>query len=1018
MSNALDHLKTRVILELTKDLAQADSASIPDLITKSLGSCAPLLKANRAFIFLLDELKQQFSVAFEWKAAGLVSVKKSLQNLPFTDYALWGKFADHAKPFQVSDTENIPDIYAHDNMLFREISCKAFVQKPFTQKNQVTGFISFSSSQRGIHWNEEDQEFLSIIAELIQALLQKYNPSEEPFTLCPKESSPPEVSAKPATEVKTREIYTSITENLSFGSALFNTEKNQFVFVNPKLAEFFQLSTHRELLNREIFRYFKKGGYNPADFFAPDTRQNEKDFSLKVHNRVLNGYVNPVKNSPLVILTVFDISPFAFFEQAEKKFNKQLRVLSEAAIELMTTKHEDLFSFIGEVAYTLLDDPVVIVNQYHKEEGFLQTVYVKGMSLPVKTIAQLLGKHPLHKKYPLEVHGEPYQALMDTRISEVTGGIEELALGTVAAPVASKIEKILQVQRFYSCGLHTHNQLYGTMSLLLRSKEDPNFYILETFTRMVSNALHAHYISEQLHKTTQILSEATKIARIGYWQYDMSTQKLTISKQLFKSFNNLEAESSQDLELPMDHFLKKYVRKEDVYPLKEKLNLAQKNRHIENYTIDLEWTLKRPHQSPLQIYTRGVVQNNNIITGIAQDITLRRRAEKNLWESESKFLSLIGQSHDGIIIIQDDGLITEWNVKAEEITGYTAQMVSGKYAWDIESEVLFDPALRRKHPQQPRKKLQKKFFDFFKTKSQKAPFSTSITIKTRSGELKHLAISSFIFKADQHRYLCLIIKDTTVEQEKREKEKQQEISHKTAQAKELFLDNMSHEMRTPLSGIIGMTDMLSHTPLNTQQAEMLKVVKESSDSLLELVSNIHEISRIDIDRIVLYDKVFDPGLLLERTASIFRASALQKSITLEVQNAIPESIRLTGDEFRLHQVLTNLIANAIKFTPGQGRITLKAHVRYLDSQRVELTLKIQDTGIGIAPEKIPYIFDKFVQADASYTRAHDGAGIGLYICRELIERMGGKIGLHSKLDQGSEFWIRLTFPFEEEHPSP
>jgi len=280
--------------------------------------------------------------------------------------------------------------------------------------------------------------------------------------------------------------------------------------------------------------------------------------------------------------------------------------------------------------------------------------------------------------------------------------------------------------------------------------------------------------------------------------------------------------------------------------------------------------------------------------------------------------------------------------------------------------------------------------------------------------VRYLAVTSFVFNANRSKYLCRISKDITLEKEKQEREKEIEIMQKTAKAKDLFMDNMSHEMRTPLGGIIGMTDILLNTRMNAQQTDMLKIVKESSDSLLELISNIHELSRLEASGVVLQQKPFRLQVMMEKIISIFKASAMQKSIELVLTNHTQSNVRVVGDEFRLRQVIGNLVGNALKFTPPGGKVELTVDAQPIDDKTMELKFDIKDTGIGIEENKIPFMFEKFVQADSSYTREYEGVGIGLSICRELIRLMGGDIGVESQHRKGSVFWIKVCLAFQDD----
>jgi len=288
--------------------------------------------------------------------------------------------------------------------------------------------------------------------------------------------------------------------------------------------------------------------------------------------------------------------------------------------------------------------------------------------------------------------------------------------------------------------------------------------------------------------------------------------------------------------------------------------------------------------------------------------------------------------------------------------------------------------------------------------------SRGFVVDRGGGKRRHLTVSNFVFHVGERRYVCRISTDTTAAYEKKEEQKQQEILNRIDQAKSLFLDNMSHEMRTPLSGVIGMTDLLMRSGLNPTQKELLDVVKDSSDSLLKLIGNIHQLALIDARGVVLKSEVFEFDALIESTVNMFKAAAYQKNIAIGIDIAEGSVTQLRGDTLRLQQVLTNLIANAIKFTPEGGKVWVKASSLPYKQEALCLEIKVGDTGIGIAEDQIPLLFKRFYQVDSSYTREHDGAGIGLAISKELIDLMAGEMYVESEVGIGSVFTLRLVLP--------
>ena len=225
-------------------------------------------------------------------------------------------------------------------------------------------------------------------------------------------------------------------------------------------------------------------------------------------------------------------------------------------------------------------------------------------------------------------------------------------------------------------------------------------------------------------------------------------------------------------------------------------------------------------------------------------------------------------------------------------------------------------------------------------------------------------------------------------------------------AKSEFLANMSHEIRTPMNAIIGMADLLAETPLTEEQRNYVRVFRNAGGNLLMLIEDILDLSKIEADKLTLVREAFDLELLLTRQIDLMTMRAQQKGLELLLRIA-PDVPRIVeGDSHRLHQVLTNLIGNAIKFTErGQVIITVANDSNQPAPGRLRFT--VTDTGIGIAPEQQEQVFAAFTQADGAITRKYGGTGLGLAISRRLVELMGGRIGLESQPGQGSTFHFTI-----------
>ncbi len=376
---------------------------------------------------------------------------------------------------------------------------------------------------------------------------------------------------------------------------------------------------------------------------------------------------------------------------------------------------------------------------------------------------------------------------------------------------------------------------------------------------------------------------------------------------------------------------------------------------------------------------------------VSSDVIQRSHIEEKL----RNLYHAVEQSPVSVVITDTKGNIQYVNPKFVEVTGYTAEEAIGQ-----------NPRILNSQKQSP--ELYKKMWDtLISGKEWRGEFCN----KKKNGEL-YWEISSISPVRNVRREIThfVAVKEDITEQKRAadELEKAKIAAEGATRAKSEFLANMSHEIRTPLNGIIGMTNLLLSKEMPSQQRDYLNKIHISSDALLGIVNDILDFSKMEADKLKIEFINFQLDEVFERLSNLFSLRIMEKKIELfwQVSSNIPQS--LIGDPMRLEQILTNLLSNAIKFT-NSGEIVVSVEVLKEEGERLTVQFSIRDTGIGLREEQIAKLFNPFVQADSSTTRKYGGTGLGLTICKRLVNLMGGEIRVESQYGKGSTFYFTAVF---------
>jgi PAS domain S-box-containing protein len=374
---------------------------------------------------------------------------------------------------------------------------------------------------------------------------------------------------------------------------------------------------------------------------------------------------------------------------------------------------------------------------------------------------------------------------------------------------------------------------------------------------------------------------------------------------------------------------------------------------------------------------------------VAFDITDRVRAEDALRLEQDQIRAILESSLEMIIATDLKRRVVVFNLAAQERFGYRAAEVLGKDIGILYKDEAESDRVARLLGRNQRMTIE-------------------VTNRAKDGSLFPSLLSASPLRGADGSMLGMMGVSRDISEDRRKAEElrlAKEAAEAAARAKAEFLANMSHEIRTPMNGVIGMANLLLGTSLSGDQREFAETIRTSAESLLVIIDDILDLSKLEAGRLELEERPFSLRACIDEALEVVALAASQKGLRMAaaLQRDVPP--RLLGDPLRLRQILLNLLGNAVKFT-REGEIHVDVRLEDAPSGRL-LRIDVRDTGIGIPKHRMDRLFRPFSQVDASTTRHYGGTGLGLAICRQLAERMGGTITVESEPGRGSTFMLRL-----------
>lgn len=591
------------------------------------------------------------------------------------------------------------------------------------------------------------------------------------------------------------------------------------------------------------------------------------------------------------------------------------------------------------------------------------------------------------------------------RQAEDGGGFEERYWSPVNTPIFNDHGKIV-------CIIHSAKDVTDFVKLRQKDGQAQLGVDLGLSSEAVAAELFQHtedmaQAKQKLHESQERYELAVKGARDGLWDWNVLTDELYWSDR-FKEMLEITTDSFR----PHYDEFKKRLHPDDYDRIITELEAHTKTRAA----YDSEFRMYTDTGKLIWMRARGasVWDSGNMatrMTGSVTDITSQKQAEEAVKYSQN-LLKASEERYELALKGSNDGL-WDLNVATGEI--YWSDRLREMMGVNQDFRPSFDDFQRRIHPDDMGRVMGARD----KHAAQYTTYDIEYRVRTNLGNyiwLRDRGRGIWDEAGNMVRMLGSITDITDKKYAEEELKAAREQADKASKTKSEFLANMSHELRTPLNSVIGLTRMLyKDKDITEEHREMAGVAYRSAENLLDIVNDILDLSKVESGNLVLEKITFSLQEIMDNVMETMLPLSSEKGLIFSYDLDCKNSYYLVGDPVRLGRVMINLTSNAIKYTE-EGAVTVTIRCIEQDNTSCVVECSVIDTGIGIPADKIDLIFDKFIQADSSITRRYGGTGLGLAITKQIVEKMGGEIGVESEVGKGSRFWFRITFPTAETRP--
>lgn len=533
---------------------------------------------------------------------------------------------------------------------------------------------------------------------------------------------------------------------------------------------------------------------------------------------------------------------------------------------------------------------------------------------------------------------------------------------------------------------------------IITDKNDNPIAIIGTIQDITERKL----IEFENEKNQIRLKEAQKISKIGSWELNLINQEIKWSEEHYRIYEIDKNTKGKEL-------YKAWKNKVDPEQLEIIYNAANKTIETnESFSIEFQIMFdegkRKKYLHAIGYTIKDKQGNHKKFIGTTQDITARKRIESELRIAKDDLNATFEAITEGIVLQDNDGSIIHCNPAAERILGLSKDQMMGKKSIDPSWRAIHEDGSDFPGETHPAMAV---------LKTRKSLFNVIMGVHKPNNELTWININAVLLP-DGRGVVCSFADITKRKSIEAEILHSKELAEAASVAKSEFLSNMSHEIRTPLNGVIGFSDLLMKTDLDSTQHLYTSTINNSAKSLLDIVNDILDFSKIEAGQLELEHKKIEIEKLILESSSIISYQCQIKNIELLINIAPDVPKYIFTDLVRIRQVIINLLSNAIKFTL-EGEVEIKVEVVNVFVGKTKLRISVRDTGIGIAKDKLDSIFSAFSQGDSSTTRKFGGTGLGLSISNKLVNLISkSNIQVESELGSGSIFYFEAVFESEND----